>query len=248
MSGLEPPAPERIAWRLASTMPATTPAAAPSAKPSRPVRRRLALMPSFSATGGVMTHSPTRSIACSPVRRADSEARSVSPVARSVSSPASSRTVMARPAAACAAALALSRTAIFALTLALRDRALAAPNRSMLPALDIARLLVVERLTPDLPGRGGGKTASRQAPRARATLSGMDNPVQLLVALAVVGMLGRAAAPAWRNRLLATAVWRRIRPFHVLGCLCLLGVVLGTALGLARVAPRSEERRVGQER
>lgn len=65
----------------------------------------------------------------------------------------------------------------------------------------------------------------------------MDNAVQLLVALAVVGMLGRAAAPAWRNRLLATAVWRRIRPTHLLGCLALLGVVLGTALTLMRFAP-----------
>lgn len=65
----------------------------------------------------------------------------------------------------------------------------------------------------------------------------MDDPVQLLVALAVVGMLGRAARPAWRNRLLATAVWRRIRPHHVIGCVALLGVVLGTALGLMRVAP-----------
>lgn len=65
----------------------------------------------------------------------------------------------------------------------------------------------------------------------------MDNPVQLLVALAVVGMLGRAAAPAWRNRLLATAVWRRIRPGHVAGCVLLLGVVLGVALGLVRIAP-----------
>lgn len=68
----------------------------------------------------------------------------------------------------------------------------------------------------------------------------MDNPVQLLVALAVVGMLGRAAAPAWRNRLLATAVWRQIRPGHVLGCVLLLGVVMGTFLGLVRLAPFTE--------
>ena len=65
----------------------------------------------------------------------------------------------------------------------------------------------------------------------------MDDPVQLLVALAVVGMLGRAARPAWRNRLLATAVWRRIRPRHLLGCALLLAVVLGTALGLMRLLP-----------
>lgn len=68
-------------------------------------------------------------------------------------------------------------------------------------------------------------------------MASMDDPVQLLVALAVAGMLGRAVRPAWRNRLLATAVWRRIRPRHVLGCVCLLAVVLGTALGLVRVAP-----------
>lgn len=65
----------------------------------------------------------------------------------------------------------------------------------------------------------------------------MEDPLQMLIALAVVGMLGRAARPAWRNRLLATAVWRRVRLYHVLGCLLLLAVVLGTALGLMRVLP-----------
>ncbi|HWH31244.1 MAG TPA: hypothetical protein VNU01_01090 [Egibacteraceae bacterium] len=65
----------------------------------------------------------------------------------------------------------------------------------------------------------------------------MDDPVQLLVALAVAGMLGRAAAPAWRNRVLAIAVWRRIRPVHVLGCVGLLAVVLATALTLMRFVP-----------
>lgn len=65
----------------------------------------------------------------------------------------------------------------------------------------------------------------------------MHDPLQMLIALAVVGMLGRAARPAWHNRLLATAIWRRIRLRHVLGCLLLLGVVLGVALGLMRVLP-----------
>lgn len=67
----------------------------------------------------------------------------------------------------------------------------------------------------------------------------MDHPLQFLVALAVVGMLGRAARPAWRNRLLATAVWRRVRPYHVLGCMLLLALVLGVALGLMQAIPAS---------
>jgi hypothetical protein len=65
----------------------------------------------------------------------------------------------------------------------------------------------------------------------------MDEALQLIVALAVVGMLGRAVRPAWRNRLLAVAVWRRVRLRHVLGCLALLALVLGTALGLMRFVP-----------
>lgn len=90
----------------------------------------------------------------------------------------------------------------------------------------------------DLPGQAAGKTAKLRPVRAatRHTVR-MDDPVQLLVALAVVGMLGRAAKPAWRNRLLATAVWRRLRPYHLLGCVAMLVLVLGTALGLMRVAP-----------
>lgn len=65
----------------------------------------------------------------------------------------------------------------------------------------------------------------------------MAEILRLLVALAVVVLLGRAARPAWRNRELALAVWRRIRPRHVLGCLALLVVVLGTAVGLLAFVP-----------
>lgn len=65
----------------------------------------------------------------------------------------------------------------------------------------------------------------------------MAEILRLLVVLAVVVLLGRAARPAWRNRGLALAVWRRIRPRHVLGCLALLVVVLGTAVGLLGLMP-----------
>lgn len=65
----------------------------------------------------------------------------------------------------------------------------------------------------------------------------MAEILRLLVAAAVVVLLGRAARPAWRNRGLAVAVWRRIRPSHVLGCIGLLVVVLGTAVGLLTFVP-----------
>lgn len=63
--------------------------------------------------------------------------------------------------------------------------------------------------------------------------------LRVLVALAVAALLGRAARPAWRNRGLALAVWQRIRPGHVLGCLALLAVVLATAVGLMTLVPVS---------
>lgn len=65
----------------------------------------------------------------------------------------------------------------------------------------------------------------------------MAEILRLIVALAVVVLLGRAARPAWRNRGLALAVWRRIGLRHVLGCLALLVVVLGTAVGLLALVP-----------
>jgi hypothetical protein len=61
--------------------------------------------------------------------------------------------------------------------------------------------------------------------------------IRLLVALAVAGLLGRAARPAWRNRRVATAVWRRIRPHHVVGSLGLLVVVAGFAFTLMTQVP-----------
>jgi hypothetical protein len=61
--------------------------------------------------------------------------------------------------------------------------------------------------------------------------------IRLLVALAVAGLLGRAARPAWRNRRVATAVWRRIRPHHVVGSLGLLVVVAFVAFTLMTQVP-----------
>lgn len=65
----------------------------------------------------------------------------------------------------------------------------------------------------------------------------MGEWVRPLVALAVVGLLGRTLTPAWRNRALALRVWGRIRPRHVLGCLGLLAVVGGVVVGLTLLVP-----------
>jgi hypothetical protein len=61
--------------------------------------------------------------------------------------------------------------------------------------------------------------------------------VRLVVVAAVLLLLARAARMAWQQRRLAVAVWRRIRPHHVLGALGLLVVVLGTALTLLVAVP-----------
>lgn len=65
----------------------------------------------------------------------------------------------------------------------------------------------------------------------------MDEILRLFVALAVVGLLGRATRPAWRHRQLALLVWRSIRPEHVAGSLLLLTVVLLTAISLMMLVP-----------
>jgi hypothetical protein len=61
--------------------------------------------------------------------------------------------------------------------------------------------------------------------------------LRLVVAVVVVGLLARAARPAWQHRRLALRIWSRIRPRHVLGSLGLLAVVLGVALALLQFVP-----------
>lgn len=53
--------------------------------------------------------------------------------------------------------------------------------------------------------------------------------LRLAVAVIILFLLARSGRAAWRNRSLATTVWRRIRPRHVLGSVALLAVVLGVA-------------------
>lgn len=61
--------------------------------------------------------------------------------------------------------------------------------------------------------------------------------MRLVVVAVVLVLLARAAKHAWRNRRLATAVWRRIRPRHVLGSLGLIVLVLTTAAILLEFVP-----------
>ncbi len=65
----------------------------------------------------------------------------------------------------------------------------------------------------------------------------MSEALRLLVALVVVGLIARAARPAWRHRRLAFRVWSQVRPRHVLGSLALLAVVVTVALSLLRFVP-----------
>jgi hypothetical protein len=61
--------------------------------------------------------------------------------------------------------------------------------------------------------------------------------LRLAVVVIVLMLLARAARAAWRQRRLAGAVWRRVRPRHVAGSLALVTVVLGFALGLLVTVP-----------
>lgn len=61
--------------------------------------------------------------------------------------------------------------------------------------------------------------------------------LRILVVVAVVVLLGRAARAAWGRRRLATRIWRAIRPRHVLGALGLMALVLGTAVVLLVAVP-----------
>ena len=61
--------------------------------------------------------------------------------------------------------------------------------------------------------------------------------VNYLVTLVVLVLLTRASITAWHNRRVAVAVWRRIRPRHVLGSLGLLVVVFAVAVTLVTFVP-----------
>jgi hypothetical protein len=61
--------------------------------------------------------------------------------------------------------------------------------------------------------------------------------LRIAVAGVIILLLLRAVRPAWQHRTLAYAVWRRIRPRHVLGCLALMVVVASVMLGLLRFVP-----------
>lgn len=66
----------------------------------------------------------------------------------------------------------------------------------------------------------------------------MSSPVlRLLLTVWVLLVLARAARTAWQQRGLALAVWRAVRPRHVLGGLALLGLLGATMLVLTSAAP-----------
>lgn len=60
---------------------------------------------------------------------------------------------------------------------------------------------------------------------------------RLLLAIAVVALLARAAWVAWHRRDLALAVWGRIRPRHVAGSLLLLVAVIATSIAATSLVP-----------
>jgi hypothetical protein len=59
-------------------------------------------------------------------------------------------------------------------------------------------------------------------------------PLRLFVSVLVLVLLARAGLGAWRNRHVSFAVWRAIRPRHVIGALLMLAVV--GALGMPLLA------------
>ena len=64
-----------------------------------------------------------------------------------------------------------------------------------------------------------------------------SDPVRLLIAIVVIVLLARAAIGAWHNRRLAFAVWRSVRPVHVVGAFSLLVVVSGLGYLLLTFVP-----------
>ena len=65
----------------------------------------------------------------------------------------------------------------------------------------------------------------------------MPSVARLLLALLVLALLARAARVAWSQRDLALAVWRGIRPRHVVGSLGLLAVVIGVTVAAVMTVP-----------
>jgi hypothetical protein len=65
----------------------------------------------------------------------------------------------------------------------------------------------------------------------------MAGVLRLAIAGAILVLLARAARVAWRNRSLARAVWRRIRPRHVLGAVALMVLVVTVAGALLVYVP-----------
>ena len=75
-------------------------------------------------------------------------------------------------------------------------------------------------------------------PPARRSLTGVPSLLpRLVLALLVLALLARAARVAWSRRDLAVAVWRSIRPRHVLGSLVLLVVVIAVSAASAAAVP-----------
>ena len=65
----------------------------------------------------------------------------------------------------------------------------------------------------------------------------MTSALRLAVAAVILFLLARSARVAWRNRDLAVAVWRRIRPRHLVGSAVLVAAVLAVAIALMRLIP-----------
>lgn len=61
--------------------------------------------------------------------------------------------------------------------------------------------------------------------------------LRVLVVVAVLVLLGRAARVAWSRRQLALRVWRAIRLRHVIGSVALMALVLGIAVLLLTLLP-----------
>lgn len=61
--------------------------------------------------------------------------------------------------------------------------------------------------------------------------------LRIVIIVAVLGLLVRAARMAWARRRLAVRIWKAIRPRHIAGSLGLMVVVLGVALTLLVFVP-----------
>ncbi len=79
--------------------------------------------------------------------------------------------------------------------------------------------------------------AARGDGRLLVMVPAVFSVLRLAVAVVIIVLLVRSAPVAWSNRHLAIAIWRRIRPRHVLGSLVLMVVVVGVAVGLMTFVP-----------